>query len=318
MNLVDLLLALVVALSVWLGWRRGLLSAGADLIALAGSLVFAFLAYPYAVMWAGEQGVERSVWLPPLAFVLAYTVMRLILGAVFGHLARRVSRRTHANPVNRAFGVVPGAANGVINATIVAMLLMALPISDGVTRATSESVLAARFAAPAEWLEAKLKPIFDPAFDRTLNRLTVAPDSRKTVTLPFKVENARPRPDLEYTMLELLNQERRAQGLRPLKPDPEATEVAREHSQDMFERGYFSHLTPEGEGPFDRMREGNMRFIVAGENLAFARTVPMAHQGLMKSPGHRENILRPYFGRVGIGIVDGGRHGLMVTQNFRN
>jgi uncharacterized protein YkwD len=38
----------------------------------------------------------------------------------------------------------------------------------------------------------------------------------------------------------------------------------------------------------------------------------------MNSPGHRANILQPRFGRVGIGILDGGRRGLMVTQNFRN
>jgi uncharacterized protein YkwD len=36
------------------------------------------------------------------------------------------------------------------------------------------------------------------------------------------------------------------------------------------------------------------------------------------SSGHRENILHPQFGRAGIGIMDGGTRGLMVTQNFRN
>jgi uncharacterized protein YkwD len=119
-------------------------------------------------------------------------------------------------------------------------------------------------------------------------------------------------------MLGLLNEERRAHGLRPLQADPEAAEVARAHSVDMFAHGYFSHITPRGEGPFDRMRDGGLRFRAAGENLALARTLPMAHQGLMESPGHRANILRPQFGRVGIGIVDGGRYGLMVTQKFRN
>jgi len=38
----------------------------------------------------------------------------------------------------------------------------------------------------------------------------------------------------------------------------------------------------------------------------------------MLSPGHRANILRPQFGRMGVGILDGGVHGLMVTQVFRN
>ena len=86
----------------------------------------------------------------------------------------------------------------------------------------------------------------------------------------------------------------------------------------MFARGYFAHATPEGRDPFERMREAKVSFLTAGENIALAPTLEIAHTGLMNSPGHRANILRPQFGRVGIGIVDGGIHGLMVTQDFRN
>ena len=115
-----------------------------------------------------------------------------------------------------------------------------------------------------------------------------------------------------------MNRERQAQGLPTLAPDPELTEVARRHSADMFARGYFAHDTPEGVSPFDRMRESGVRFITAGENLALAPTIEVAHTGLMNSPGHRANILRPEFGRVGIGVMDGGMRGLMVSQEFRN
>jgi uncharacterized protein YkwD len=86
----------------------------------------------------------------------------------------------------------------------------------------------------------------------------------------------------------------------------------------MFARGYFAHDTPEGKDPFDRLRQANVRFLTAGENLALAPTVPVAHNGLMHSPGHRANILYPQFGRVGIGIMDGGIRGLMVSQEFRD
>ena len=119
-------------------------------------------------------------------------------------------------------------------------------------------------------------------------------------------------------MLDLVNSERVANGLQPLAPDPELTEVARRHSADMFARGYFAHDTPEGLSPFDRMKEANVRFLAAGENLALAPTLSVAHTGLMNSPGHRANILRPQFGRLGIGIMDGGMRGLMVSQEFRN
>ncbi len=66
------------------------------------------------------------------------------------------------------------------------------------------------------------------------------------------------------------------------------------------------------------MQAGGVSFILAGENLAVAPTISIAHKGLMDSPGHRENILRPQFHRVGIGAARGGRYGIMFTQNFAN
>src|SRR5204862_6882910 len=116
----------------------------------------------------------------------------------------------------------------------------------------------------------------------------------------------------------LINQERTSQGLRAIEADPELTQVAGGHSADMFEGGYFSHNTPEGEDSFERMKDSGVKFRTAGENLALAPTLQIAHTGLMNSPGHRANILNPQFGRVGIGILAGGRHGLMVSQEFRN
>jgi uncharacterized protein YkwD len=119
-------------------------------------------------------------------------------------------------------------------------------------------------------------------------------------------------------MLDLVNEERRAAGLKPLAPDPEMTEVARAHSADMFARGYFAHVSPDGLNPFDRMTRARVTFRAAGENLALAPTLHVAHTGLMNSPGHRANILQPSFGRLGIGIMDGGYRGIMVSQEFRN
>jgi uncharacterized protein YkwD len=220
--------------------------------------------------------------------------------------------------VNQLLGVIPGFANGLIIVAILSALLLAIPLSEGLSERTRDSALVNRLAVYAERLEGQLRPVFGDAIARTMNLLTIRPDSDERVTLPFKVENTRPRPDLEKRMLDLVNQERVANGLSPLQADPELTEVARKHSADMFARGYFAHDTPEGLSPFDRMREANVRFTTAGENLALAPTIPVAHSGLMNSPGHRANILSPQFGRVGIGVMDGGMRGLMVSQEFRN
>jgi len=56
--------------------------------------------------------------------------------------------------------------------------------------------------------------------------------------------------------------------------------------------------------PYQHVKAGTRYpavFLTAGENLALAPTLSVAHTGLMNSPGHRENILRPQFGRVDLG-----------------
>src|SRR4030043_59710 len=116
----------------------------------------------------------------------------------------------------------------------------------------------------------------------------------------------------------VLNKERKSQGLKLLIWDDQLMEVGRAHCLDMFERGYFSHYTPEGASPFDRMDKAGIDYKAAGENLAYAPNVNIAHQGLMTSTGHRENILRPEFGHLGVGVIDGGINGKMFCQEFKN
>jgi uncharacterized protein YkwD len=226
-------------------------------------------------------------------------------------------KQVHEHRVNHILGTLPGLLSGLITASIISALLFSMPFSDDFQESLRESRAVNSLAAYTENLENALVPLFAEPLRQTLNRRTIInPEER--VDLPFKVENTRPRPDLEAEMLAMVNRERAKAGLAPLAPDAELTEVARRHSADMFARSYFSHYTPENKTPFDRMREANVKFLTAGENLALAPTLDIAHTGLMNSPGHRANILHAKFGRVGIGIMDGGRRGLMVSQEFRN
>lgn len=158
--------------------------------------------------------------------------------------------------------------------------------------------------------------VSEVAMGESLLREFRAPKIEEGFNLSFKADQLRIDEASEIKMLELINNERKKANLAPLTLDPTITKVAREHSQDMWQRQYFAHDTPDGETPFNRMEKGKVSFRRAGENLALARTVERAHQGLMESEGHRENILDPNFGRVGIGVVDGGVYGKMFTQDF--
>ena len=124
------------------------------------------------------------------------------------------------------------------------------------------------------------------------------------------------RPAAERAMLAAINEERSQRGLDSLTWCTPCAEVARAHSQDMYRGGYFSHIDKAGNDPFDRMKAAEISYGAAGENLALAPTVTEAHEGLMRSPDHRANILRLHFDQVGIGIYE-GPYGLLCTQVFR-
>ena len=315
---VDVLLALVVLFGAWQGWNRGLLLGLLDLARWVGGLLFALRFYQTVARWMGPRVGWDDAWDEPIAFLLTAIAAGLTIQLVGQAMLRGVSDATHRGAVNRALGVLPGVAGGLISAAILASLLLAAPLPEAARESARQSVIADRLTSYTERVEDRLAPVFNEAVQQTLNRLTIRPESNERVDLGYKVVGVRARPDLEAQMLDLVNAEREAAGLRPVAPDPELTEVARAHSADMFARGYFAHLSPDGLSPFDRMTRAGVTFRTAGENLALAPTVRVAHTGLMNSPGHRANILRPAFGRLGIGIVDGGYRGIMVSQEFRN
>ncbi len=317
-NLIDALLALIVILGAWVGWTRGFVVAGLQLFTLVGGVVLAFLAYRYPAVWLQAWSPALDVWAAPLSFLATFVLACVVLAALSRALARAMPGRLHAHPVNRAFGLAPGIVRGLVNAAIVSAVLLNFPLLERVSTMARDSVLAGALSAPAEWLEARLAPIFEPVLRRTLRAVTVPLDARSVIELPFTVTRPKVRLDLEARMLEMVNAERTAQGLRPLDHDPALAEVARAHSRDMLARGYFSHVSPDGQELSHRMRQAKVSYLVVGENLALAPTLAAAHQGLMNSPGHRANVLRPQFRRLGVGVLDGGRHGLMITQNFSN
>jgi uncharacterized protein YkwD len=87
--------------------------------------------------------------------------------------------------------------------------------------------------------------------------------------------------------------------------DPALAAVARAHSADMRDRGYFSHDTPEGLSPFDRAEAAGLTHARA-ENIAYGqRDAAAVMAGWMDSPGHRANILNCSLSTLGVGVAEG-------------
>lgn len=120
----------------------------------------------------------------------------------------------------------------------------------------------------------------------------------------------------EQRALELLNADRRVNGLPALRLNGTLVVLAENYGKDMIKRGYFSHYNPEGQSPFDRMRSYGLNYRYAGENLAINTNVEAAQRALMNSPGHRANILNPNYTEVGVGVSYNSRGSVYVVQEF--
>ena len=133
--------------------------------------------------------------------------------------------------------------------------------------------------------------------------------------------------DIHYEV----NEVRKLHGLKPLPWSSTIAEIAKKHSQDMSERNYLSHISPEGKDVVDRYEQANFvcaRELSNGDILKGAENLAEISypddltgigtrivQSWMDSPSHRENLLFKEYGKEGIGVVisDDVLH---ITQNF--
>ncbi len=107
---------------------------------------------------------------------------------------------------------------------------------------------------------------------------------------------------IEQEVVRLVNIERQKAGLAPLKIDTELSKVARLKSEDMKKKGYFSHTSPTYGSPFDMLKQFNITYKTAGENIAKGqKTAQAVVNAWMNSEGHRRNILSKSFTHIGVG-----------------
>ena len=261
------------------------------------------------------------------AWFLAETIFYYVSRS-FAHLAIQVLMAkipVVKSKLANSLSIFPALLRGLVFISLFLVLTATFPIQPTIKKAVQDSQIGSVILKNAYTLEEPVKNIFGGVTDDTLTFLTIKPKTDEKIDLGFQTAQYTVDGQSEIEMVKLVNQERQSRGLNTLVFDSGLRELGRGHSEDMFRRGYFSHYSPdpdsigaEGKTVADRAEENGVDFLVIGENLAYAPNVSLAHKGLMNSEGHRANILSEDFGRIGIGVIDGGVYGKMFTQVFSN
>ncbi len=316
LNWIDFTILAILLFYAYEGYSSGFIAALLDLI---NFIVSFFIGLRFYGFFAGIL-VSKFSMAQGLSQAIGFFIATFLTEIIIGILIRKyfTSEPKILKSYNKIFGIFPGILSGLILISFILVLIIALPVSTPIKHAISSSKIGNLLLSNAQGLEKDLNSVFGGAISETINFLTVEPKSNEIVSLNFKTRNFSPDPVAEEYMFSLINKERIAVGLKEVVFDDQLKNVGRKHCKDMLERGYFSHYTPEGFSPFDRMDEAGIIYNFAGENLALSPNTDIAMKGLMNSPGHKANILSVDFGRVGVGVIDGGIYGEMFCQEFTN
>ena len=128
-------------------------------------------------------------------------------------------------------------------------------------------------------------------------------------------------PDAQE-MLELVNEDRAKVGVAPLKLDERLNASAQEKADDMQNRDYYGHVSPEGtRGTLFVFKHMPSKCRYAGENLANI-LIPDSNSRnpistwMSSTKGHREAILDKDYDLVGFGIAKDKYGNSLIVQHF--
>lgn len=316
MNWIDLVIILVILAFAIEGQSSGFLDQALNIVGFALSLIVALALYAQLGSFLAKTFNLAPIAASPVAFLIVWIITESLFFSIINLFLAKHLFKFENNRLNKILGFLPAVANALLFLAFLLLLFVSLPLRPDIKNDIFKSKIGSVLVSQATTLERPLDKVFGPITKQGLTFLTVNPEEKGSVDLHFKQDQLTVDYTGEQQMLNLVNNERAKAGVSPLVWDDGLAGVARAHSEDMFKRGYFSHYSPEGKDVGDRLNAAGISYTYAGENLALAPNIQSAHDGLMNSPGHRRNILDPAFHKIGIGALNGGIYGEMITQVF--
>jgi uncharacterized protein YkwD len=315
-NWVDLIIALIILFYVIDSLRSKFWVTLAGFISFLLSLLISLKTYSFF-----SNILTNNFSLPhpisnALGFLIASALIEAVLSYLLFYLVKKIPGSLWNIPYQKILNIFPASGEALVLIAFILSLALSLPIPPFVKEAISSSKIGGPIVRRTENVEKGLNEIFGGVVEEGLNYLSIKPGSEAAIPINVASKKLSIDKDSEAKMFDLVNMEREKRGIAKLVILTPAVIVAENYAKDMWERGYFSHYSPEGEDVADRLTKVGIKFTLAGENLALAPTLITAYNGLINSEGHRANILDPDFKKLAIGVVDNGFYGKIFVQIF--
>lgn len=316
-NWVDLIISVVLGFFIYQGFINGFWAILIDFLSFLGSLLVSLRLYKFAANIFQSNFSLNSFVANALGYLVVAVLSEILISYLLTILIKKLPKKILKNEVTRWLGVVTSLGQGILLIAFFLTLLIALPVSPNIKTDISKSKIGGYILSKTQGIEKTINNIFGP-INNSLTYTTIEPTSHGSIPLDVSTLNLSIDESSENQMFNLVNNERVSRGIGALTWDTKLVNVARNYGKLMWQDHYFGHYDPDGHDVGDRLTAAKIPYTLAGENLALAPTVEIAHTGLMNSPGHRANILDNEFHKVGIGVIDNGYYGKIFVQVFTN
>jgi uncharacterized protein YkwD len=320
-NYIDLIIIFYLAIALLGGLKKRNSDLLLALVSVSLGLGLAFVTYRFTSQFLGTYFQLATAYANVIGFFLNALLFKFLLGRFFARLYAGADM--HINPANlylrRLLNLVLSLSYGLLGVFFMLSIFAALTLPGIMVAQIDNSQFGSLVKRDPLRTSDRFAAVFGDLLTVALHDFSfmdIKTGSKEKVDLGFQTLQVKVDEAEELKMLEMVNKERTSRGLKSLVMEEEARRAARDYGQYLFKTGVFSHIDLEGKGPGDRMKNYNVSFMMAGENLAYAPRLEDAHKGLMNSQSHRDNILHPFFSRVGIGVIDGGNYGKIFVQEF--
>ncbi len=315
-NYVDLIIILVLIFFIHHGFINGFWSILIDFISFFGALLISLKSYKLASYILKSNFSLNSTIANALGYLAMAIVAEIAISFILDFLIKKLPPKILKNKVTKFLGVILSFLQGIILITFAIIFVISLPINPEIKTDIANSKLGGFFLTKTSGIERSINDVFNNEINSSLTYTTVEPKSHESVPLDNKTTNLIIDQASETKMFKLVNVERTTRGIKPLTLNNGLILVARNYGKFMWQNHYFGHFDKDGQDVGDRLQTAGISYMIAGENLALAPTIEIAHTGLMNSPGHKANILEASFKKVGIGVIDNGYYGKIFVQVF--